>query len=78
MTIGRLKRLEQMSPYQQLEFIRLSCLSLASAIQNYQNSTLTMPSDRYEVVDFLNVDGLAISDAVAAFKEDLFLEGGER
>jgi hypothetical protein len=75
MSTERLKRLGQMNPDHQLEFIRASCLSLASAIQGYQDSLLEMIADRHDLVSYLDVDGQAIGDAIAVFKEDLFIRG---
>jgi hypothetical protein len=66
-----------MSPDQQLEFMKASALSLAAAIQEYQGMKLKMIEDRHDVVDFIAVDGQAVGDAIATFKEDLFIKGAE-
>ena len=77
MVSARRRQLQQMSPDQVLEFMRATAVSLAGAIQDYQGMQLKMIDDRQDVVDFIEVDGQSIADAVREFDMDLFLTGAK-
>ena len=75
MGTARKKQLEVISPSRQLEFLKASALSLAGAIQDYQDMKLKMIDDRHDVVSYIEIDGEAIADAVEVFKQEEFLKG---
>ena len=77
MVSARRRQLQQMSPDQVLEFMRATAVSLAGAIQEYQGMLFQMIENRQDVVDFIEIDGQAIADAITEFDMDLFLTGAK-
>ena len=78
MSTEKINSIAQMSNDQRLALIKRNALSIASAIQDYQDMKLKMISDREYLYDNLDIDFSALKYAFMAIEQDLdnFIEKG--
>jgi hypothetical protein len=72
---ARKRQMALMSNAQRLDIMKKAALSMAGAIQTYQESLLHMIDDRHELYDLVDIDATIIADGLESMEWDSFLEG---
>jgi len=77
MKSARQKQLALMSNKQRLDIMKKAALSMAGAIQTYQESLLHMIADREDLYDLVDIDATIIADGLEIMDWDGFLVGND-